>query len=726
MNFVKMELKEKLVNIKSNIKRYWQSLRKKIKQAPILSGLLIGLLVITAVLSTVVAYVDYQAKRTGREPAIFAQMGVVRNYVYQGLTRRIGSVRNFVYPTSSPVPSTPTGVMRSTAATTRYVATSIGQDSGRNCTSSGSPCKTIQYAINQAVSGDEIRVASGTYTSTANPVVTIDDKSLVIKGGYATNDWNTQNPEQNETKIDGQNQRKNVVIKDSDSSSNLNVTLDGFTITNGRAENEASGIQVYPTFACQTAVSSREIMYVNLSHNRIVNNYSQWGLGVGVYLLCCHANLDKNIITGNTNLGTYGSGVYIGRSVVKMTGNFIGLNRLGSPWSTNPTYGHGIFVDNSPSNWSPVNSVTLSYNTIASNKEYEDDPADPADSDVPGDGLFAQGGGVVNITRSIISGHRTGVKKALTDITQITANGNLWFNNANNWENIGTVSSSYTGDPKLAGDSYHLSTCTSSAACNKFSCSFVTPYPLEAYDVDDELRPVGSLCDYGADEWRSTDSPSPSPSPLPPGMKSPAPSPSCTGTTNLPKGCPCSSDSQCYNYPSTLGLVCGRDDDGDGYLKPETSSGFCVVPKRDKNNHNNAYRNDCDDTDRRVNMSAGFYPTARSNGSWDYNCDNVVTKQYNASCTTNLTASTCTTSRPSSGRSGFVGSVPTTCGQSVLAIKCLAYRTSNCTLQSPGPGVYGIGGGPMCVADSYLCPKGVYPYYYSYKIENVYEKMGCR
>jgi hypothetical protein len=50
------------------------------------------------------------------------------------------------------------------SATTRYVSAS-GADSG-NCSSS--PCRTIQYAVNQSASGDTINVSSGTYAETVS------------------------------------------------------------------------------------------------------------------------------------------------------------------------------------------------------------------------------------------------------------------------------------------------------------------------------------------------------------------------------------------------------------------------------------------------------------------------------------------------------------------------------------------------------------------------------
>ena len=90
----------------------------------------------------------------------------------------------------------------SAAATTRYVATS-GTDAG-NCSSVGSPCRTVQYAVNQAASGDQILVAQGTYIYNANAdicsflltraVVCVLDKRLTILGGYSTSNWSTANP----------------------------------------------------------------------------------------------------------------------------------------------------------------------------------------------------------------------------------------------------------------------------------------------------------------------------------------------------------------------------------------------------------------------------------------------------------------------------------------------------------------------------------------------------
>src|SRR5688572_25640421 len=55
------------------------------------------------------------------------------------------------------------------APTIRYVATFAdgGRDVG-DCSLAIAPCETPQFAHDRAVTGDEIRVAAGTYTKTTN------------------------------------------------------------------------------------------------------------------------------------------------------------------------------------------------------------------------------------------------------------------------------------------------------------------------------------------------------------------------------------------------------------------------------------------------------------------------------------------------------------------------------------------------------------------------------
>lgn len=129
--------------------------------------------------------------------------------------------------------------------TTRYVAPS-GSDVG-DCSFAASPCRTIQYAVNRASSGDTILVAQGTYTynsstdnclflpPTGKSVVCIVDKTLSILGGYSTSNWTTANPKVNLTTIDGHDTYRGVFLIGYNSTT-VSLTMEGFTIQNGRAE----------------------------------------------------------------------------------------------------------------------------------------------------------------------------------------------------------------------------------------------------------------------------------------------------------------------------------------------------------------------------------------------------------------------------------------------------------------------------------------------------------
>jgi len=133
-------------------------------------------------------------------------------------------------------------------AIARYVTTS-GNDTS-DCSSIAAPCRTIQYAVNQASSGDKILVAQGTYTynQVADPcpflydpnigkdgraVVCIVDKALTILGGYSTSNWLTANPKFNLTIVDGQNSRRGVFLIGY-STTTASLDMEGFTIQNSR------------------------------------------------------------------------------------------------------------------------------------------------------------------------------------------------------------------------------------------------------------------------------------------------------------------------------------------------------------------------------------------------------------------------------------------------------------------------------------------------------------
>ncbi len=118
---------------------------------------------------------------------------------------------------------------------TRYVAP--GGANNTNCTDPVQPCGSLQYALSQAVAGDEILVAAGTYTEFSSQPVggetltqnLLINKSVTIRGGYDASDGFTSfQPITNAVTLDGQNERRVLYV-----TAGVSVTLQGLFIENG-------------------------------------------------------------------------------------------------------------------------------------------------------------------------------------------------------------------------------------------------------------------------------------------------------------------------------------------------------------------------------------------------------------------------------------------------------------------------------------------------------------
>lgn len=134
------------------------------------------------------------------------------------------------------------------AQTTRYVDASGGTDTG-DCSSSGSPCKTITYAVSQAQSGDIVEVAAGTYNTSLGESATITlNKQLTLKGAQA--DVTPNLPTSDRTALVGGTCGDTSTLPESILDGiNLVITTDGvvvngFEILNGNIQVDASGITI--------------------------------------------------------------------------------------------------------------------------------------------------------------------------------------------------------------------------------------------------------------------------------------------------------------------------------------------------------------------------------------------------------------------------------------------------------------------------------------------------
>jgi hypothetical protein len=68
-------------------------------------------------------------------------------------------------------------------AQTRYISVS-GTDASNNCIDALNPCATISHAVTEALPGDSILVASGTYSFFGSQVI---DKRVILAGADSLN-----------------------------------------------------------------------------------------------------------------------------------------------------------------------------------------------------------------------------------------------------------------------------------------------------------------------------------------------------------------------------------------------------------------------------------------------------------------------------------------------------------------------------------------------------------
>jgi hypothetical protein len=172
---------------------------------------------------------------------------------------------------------------------------------GGDC-SQPAPCD-LQTALGQAVDGDAVYVAQGTYTSTGVAVIIVTN-SVTLYGGWdgTTTVPPVRNPQVNPTTLDGEGLRQVVYI-----TGTITPTLEGLWLTNGSASGRGGGVAVHGAHPV-------------ISGCWILSNTGKDG--GGIYLAgSTNALLVNNEIYSNT-ADQYGGGIASDTSLsITLTGN---------------------------------------------------------------------------------------------------------------------------------------------------------------------------------------------------------------------------------------------------------------------------------------------------------------------------------------------------------------------------------------------------------------------
>lgn len=284
--------------------------------------------------------------------------------------------------TAAPVLSGPQGAVEGPAKRPMFDATLIhyvavtGTDSG-DCSTPTAACRTVQYAVDRAGEGDEVRVASGTYTDVQSrpsppgyngPLVITQvlyiSKAVTVQGGYTTIDWNTSDPEANPSTLDAQWQGRVLYI-----TGEVSPTIEGLRITGG----DATGLGGTPW-----GDDAGGGVYLITATASIDNNwvFSNTGFhGGGVCLYQCTATFNGNTIVSNT--GVAGGGLSLVSSTVTLSSNIVMSNSGGQGgglsllWS-NATLNNNDIISNTANAGGgglmlSGSEATLNGDTVASN-----------------------------------------------------------------------------------------------------------------------------------------------------------------------------------------------------------------------------------------------------------------------------------------------------------------------------------------------------------------------
>ena len=274
----------------------------------------------------------------------------------------------------------------STAVATTWYVNGVSGSNNNNCLSPTTACKTIEYAISLAASGDLIKVAAATYTE--NLTIAF---SLTIAGSGAPRpiiDGGATNTVVTISSASAQVVLANVTIRNGnpggiDNIGTLTVNYSAVTGNTGNKSCFGGGIANSGTLAINNST---------ISGNRVQQLGLCRGFGGGIAnsgtLTIYHSHISGNVgQTANVVVGTAGGGIY-NRGMLTINNGTISGNM-----ASGPSQGGGIFNGGTLT----INNSTISGNTGIGGTN----------------GYHSQGGGIYNsvsatlkINNSTVSGNK--------------------------------------------------------------------------------------------------------------------------------------------------------------------------------------------------------------------------------------------------------------------------------------------------------------------------------
>jgi hypothetical protein len=425
----------------------------------------------------------------------------------------------------------------------RFASTS-GSDAANDCLSGASPCRTIAHALTQAVSGDTIKLAEGTYDESALTVS--GSVTLTISGGWSS-DFAVQNPSPKKTKIDGHDAASVLFVPAADAT--IDLTVDTVTIIRGTPgirgyssgagsltltavnvllKSNASGSDGGGMEVTAAGTSSASISVVGATFRR--NRARSVGGGLVVHAgdgsslgltVAGTTFLANRAFDGGGGIGAFQNGT--GILVVDVDGCYFKLNQGFQPPTPGGT-GGGMQIRLGAS---AASSVSVTNSVFVANKAYQagglaiygtNDDVSIVNSSFRRNKTSGAAGGIelstdaasstVNVKNAIIWGNRAGGEAddlrayptssgaALTvdfdhcDLGELDNTFELQSDAATFNDLGGNIST----DPLLTGGDLHLR--PGSPAIDTGTCT-----GAPGVDIDGDARPTGGGCDMGADEF---------------------------------------------------------------------------------------------------------------------------------------------------------------------------------------------------------------------------------